>query len=182
MLLGRAGRQRRVLAQPHRLQWARAAAVLGDERLDLAVLLVFYLRRALGELALKLVRDAGDLVLGLGAVLAWTGVESPAESVGQEVGQDAFVHLRQGHDLLEQPARVQRPPYAVQALHAVEHDQVGVQLRVPGAGVPVVERGRDHSPDLLLHDAVRAGAGEERVPLGVGKRVLDRFLVRGVDD
>ena len=47
-------------------------------------------------------------------------------------------------------ARVDRPPRTVESLHPVQHDHVRVQLRVRGAGVPMVERRRDHprtSPD-----------------------------------
>ena len=153
----------------------------GDEGVDLSVLVGLDLRGALGELAGERVADAGHIIFRLVAVCPLTWVEAPVEPLGEDVHEDALVQLGQGHDLLEQAARVERPPRAVEGLGTVEHDDVGVQVRVSGATVPVVERRRDDPAYLLLDDAVGAGAGEEHVPLGMGQRAADRLLMRLVD-
>ena len=64
---------------------------------------------------------------------------------------------------------------------AVEDDDVGVQLGVAGARVPVIERGCDHAANVLGDNAARAGSGGEDPLLGVRNDVLDRGTVGGVD-
>ena len=51
----------------------------------------------------------------------------------------------------------------VRALDPVRDGDVGVQLRVALAGIPVVERGRDHPAGADPADAVGAGPGEHRL-------------------
>ena len=77
------------------------------------------------------------------------------EVAGEVVGEQVVVDLGDGDDGVVQGAGVHRPPPPVGALDLVRDDDVGVQVRVPGAGVPVVERRRDHPPGRDLG----AGAG-----------------------
>ncbi len=76
---------------------------------------------------------------------------------------------------------VQRPPYPVRGLHPVHHHHVRVQLRVPRAGVPVVERRRDHPADVFLSHPGLTRPGGEHMLLRVGDHMLQRGLVRRVD-
>lgn len=61
---------------------------------------------------------------------------------------------------LEQDTPIQGQPATIQGLHLVRDRDVGVQVRVAGAGVTVGERGRDQPCDVDLPDAGAAGAGE----------------------
>ena len=58
---------------------------------------------------------------------------------------------------------------------------MGVELGVTGAGVPVVERGRDDAADVLLDDATLAESGGEDLGFAVGDDGLERAAVGGVD-
>ena len=106
----------------------------------------------------------------------------PAQVPGQLVGEQAVVQLGHADRGPEQRLGVQGPPLAVDGgLDPVEHDDVGVQLRVTGAGVPVVERGRDHPAHVLADRAGVPGAGREHLRLPVRDHRLQRAPVRRVD-
>ena len=93
-----------------------------------------------------------------------------AEPVGEQVLQDALVQLGQRDDVVEQGRGVERAPRAVRGLDAVGDHDVGVQMRVAGAGVPVIERGRDTPRTSSCTTPAGAGAGEEDVLLGLAER------------
>ena len=86
-------------------------------------------------------------------------------AAGDLGGQQQVVGLGVGDGGLVQGGRVQGAPPPVRALDAVGDGDVGVQLRVALAGVPVVERGRDQAGGADPADAVMAEAGEHRLAL-----------------
>ena len=138
--------------------------------------------RALGEVLAQVLRDAVDLPLRLGRPAALLRRPAPAELGGQLVGEDAVVQLGHADCGPEERLGVERAPCPVgDGLDAVEDDDVGVQLRVAGAGVPVVERGRDDAADVLLDHAALAHPGGEDLALAVGDDRLERAPVGGVD-
>ena len=85
-------------------------------------------------------------------------------------------------DALEQRLGVQGAPLAVDdGLDPVEHHDMGVQLRVPGPGVPVLERRRYDAADFLGHDAAASHTGGEYLRLPVRDDLLQGAPVGGVD-
>ncbi|MCB5294193.1 hypothetical protein BJQ90_03656 [Arthrobacter sp. SO3] len=114
---------------------------------------------AVGEFEDQHLVDAGELLAGVVRVrgrLADVGVgaEIPLESVEEET-----VVVLAGCDrgLVERP-RIQRDPRIVgDALDAVGDDQVGVQLRIPGTGLPMVKGGGYGAAGAEVGDAVAAG-------------------------
>ena len=89
-----------------------------------------------------------------------------------------------GHDLgLEHHPAVEGEPLAAiarQGLHLVGDHDVGVQVRIAGAGVAVVERHGDEPGDGDLSDAALADASEGDLPLEQADRRSDRGLVGGL--
>ena len=65
--------------------------------------------------------------------------------VAEMVFQGGVVGLRRRHRRLEQHPSVDGQPASVEGLHLVRDSDVGVQVRVPGSGVAVGERGRDQA-------------------------------------
>jgi len=104
------------------------------------------------------------------------------EGGGEVVGQDGVVPLRHRHGGLVDRPGVQGPPLPVRALRPVGDHDVRVQVGVVLAGVPVVERRRDHAGDVDLRDPVGADPGLGDIPLDQRHDVNDRAPVRGVDD
>ena len=81
----------------------------------------------------------------------------------------------------ERAAGVQGAPASVGALDPVGDHEVGVQVRVSLAGVPVVEsRGHD-AARLCLDDSPGALAGADGVGLHHVHDVIDRVVVSGLD-
>ena len=157
-------------------------AVGRGERLDEVVLGGLDRARALGEVLPQRLRDAVDLPLRLGRAAALLRRPAPAELGGQLVGEDPVVQLGHADRGPVERLGVEGAPRPVgDGLDAVEDDDVGVQLRVAGAGVPVVERGRDDAADVLLNHAALAHPGGEDLALAVGDDRLQRAAVGGVD-
>ena len=65
--------------------------------------------------------------------------------VAEMVFQGGVVGLRRRHRRLEQHPAVDGQPPSVEGLHLVRNGDVGVQIRIPGPGVAVGERGRDQA-------------------------------------
>ena len=135
-----------------------------------------------GECLQEAVVDAVDLpVLPPGAR---DGAHVPLHSQarGQGVHEVVVVGLAQGYlGGHERATGVQGAPGPVGALDPVGDHEVGVQVRVSLAGVPVVEsRGHD-AARLCLDDASGALAGADGVGLHHGHDVLDRVVVSGLD-
>ena len=101
---------------------------------------------------------------------------------GQRVHEVVVVGLAQG-DLggHERATGVQGAPAPVGALDPVGDHEVGVQVRVALAGVPVVERRRDDAARLCLDDSPGALAGTDGVGLHHVHDVIDRVVVSGLD-
>ena len=108
-----------------------------------------------------------------------SGRPAPAELGGQLVGEDPVVQLGHADRGPVERLGVEGAPRPVgDGLDPVEDDDVGVQLRVAGAGVPVVERGRDDAADVLLDHAALAHPGGEDLALAVGDDRLEGAAVR----
>ena len=101
---------------------------------------------------------------------------------GQGVHEVVVVCLAQG-DLRghERATGVQGAPAPVEALDPIGDHEVGVQVRVALAGVPVVERRRDDAARLCLDDSPGALAGADGVGLHHVHDVIDRVVVSGLD-
>lgn len=155
---GGAGLQGRLLPQlqhgPCRGLPAVLGHVLGDEPVLHLLNPLAVTRRAAAGATRKLRQqrrgDPGDLPACVAVLAAIHRHPGHAEQPGGVIGQERVVGLRQRDGGLVQAARVQRAPAPVDALHLVRDDDVGVQLRVGGAGVVVVERGSDHPDDPHL--------------------------------
>jgi len=131
--------------------------------------------------------------------LLLTGRELQPQVVPESRLQGGVVGLRRGDDGLEQDPPVDRQPpptptqRAVRAvgravgrgggegLNLVGDRDVGVQVGVPGAAVPVGERRPHQAGDVDLPDPVPAGAGAQGVGLDEPQRVRDRSLVGAFD-
>jgi hypothetical protein len=115
--------------------------------------------RAFGELGEQRVVDAVELERG-GAVAAAIPIRLlDREDGGDSVGNQVVVQLGDGDGGLVQCPCVQRPPLPVGALHLVGDDEMGVQVGIACAGVPVVERGGDQASGGEALDTAVAGAG-----------------------
>jgi len=107
------------------------------------------------------------------------GQAEPGVQLGLQAG---VVPLRGGHGGLEQHPPVQGQPPTRGAIGIADPDlvgdrDVGVQVRVTGAGVSVVERrGQDAGGVQLLHPGVPA-AGVDRLPLQPADGVLHGGVV-----
>ena len=85
--------------------------------------------------------------------------EGDVEAVGEFGLQHGVVVLGRGHLRREQHPPVQGEPAPVEGLHLVRHRDMGVQVRVPGAGVAVGEPRRHQAASPAL-------AGPRRGPPG----------------
>ena len=100
---------------------------------------------------------------------------------GEVVLQGGVVGLRR-RDLrgVQDPA-VDRQPPPGQGLHLVRDRDMGVQVRVAGAGVAVGERGGDQPGDVHLAYPARTLPGEQRLILDEPQRLRDRGLMGLLD-
>ncbi len=81
----------------------------------------------------------------------------PDPETGPEVVlQGGVVGFRRRHGGLEQDPSVDGQPAPVKGLHLVGDRDMGVQIGVAGAAVPVGERGRHQAPHVDLADPVGA--------------------------
>ena len=113
--------------------------------------------------------DLRDAVADLGPLDA----ELPRE-LGPQHG---LVGQAGGTSVGVEPPTVQRRPLEIGAARDVGDDDVGVQLRVAGAGGPVPER-RGGEPVGLHHDRPAVPAAHARgVALEVAERLADRVVV-----
>ena len=108
--------------------------------------------------------------------------EPDTQSGAEVLLQRGVVGLRRRHLRLEQHPPINRQPAPVEGLHLVRHRHMGVQIRIPGPAVPMGERGRHQAADVDLPDALRAGAGEQRMLLNEPQRILHRGLMGLFDD
>ncbi len=125
----------------------------------------------------QLGRHAGDLGL---AVLADRG-PGQAEGAGQLVAQRGLVERAGGLLVRVDLMAVQGAPAPVAAADLVQHQGVGVQLRITGPRGAVVEH-RGHEPvGAHLGVPVAADPGERRVGVQVVQRSAHRGGVRAAD-
>ena len=134
--------------------------------------------RAGGERGQQPVVQPLDLERGGAALPAGPPPPAERQAVGEVVGEQVVIQLGHGDGGVVQGPGVHRPPPAVRSLDLVRDHDVGVQVRVAGAGVPVVERRRQHPPRGHLRGPTGAGAGPQRGRFKVGQGVVDRGAVR----
>ena len=113
--------------------------------------------------------------LAVGGVAA-VGEPHP-DPLDEQRFQPGVVVLGCGDLVPVQRPPVQRQPSPVAGADLVRDGDVGVQVRVTGAGVAVRERGRDQPGGVDLGDAVGAAAGVGGVLLQPADRVPHRLLV-----
>ena len=92
------------------------------------------------------------------------------------------VHLGQGAPSLRtgrSASMVSQSP--VVGVDLVRDRNMGVQVGVAGAGIAMVEPGRDHALHRHVPGTLVAGPGEQHPRLGVGERVGHRRVMRGPD-
>ncbi|GAA1580269.1 hypothetical protein GCM10009789_37600 [Kribbella sancticallisti] len=134
-------------------------------------------------------RELGDEFVGYGVdverriALGTAFAELPvhAETARQVVREEHIVDLRHGNRGAIQDATVERSPRPLRTLNPVGDNDMGVELRVAAAGVPVIERCGDQTAGVDLRDAVLAGPGERCVLLDERQDVLDGFVMRRDD-
>jgi len=192
--LGWPGRPGQVLAGLGRLHPGRGPAVGGGEPGGPVLLGAVDLVRPGGELGEQVVADAVDLEGGVAPLPALAHAPRHGQPAGELVGEQHVVQLRHGHHGTVDGRAVQRPPPAVRTLDLVREHDVGVQVRVRGAGVPVLERGGDHPlradlaaprrPDpgphhLGLDELQHAGQGG---PMGAVNLGAGRVVAQGPQD
>ena len=107
--------------------------------------------------------------------------EPHPQPVPEMMLQGSVVSLRRSHGRFKQHPAVDRQPVSIDGLHLVRHGDVGVQIRITGAGVAVGERGRDQAGNVDLPDPVSALPGEQCVAFDEGQRILHGSLVRSFD-
>ena len=182
LLLGLAGLQGGLLRQREGLLRGRCPAVGRLERGGQVVSPYVDLGPAGRPRCQQRVVDADDLPhLAATVTVPVSGREPDAEALGDPTLQQGVVPLRRGDHGPVEHLPVQRQPGPVQSLDLVGHRDVGVQVRVPGAGVAVHERRRHEPFDVDLPDPVGAAAGEGDLPLQPRQSVLHRLPVHPLD-
>lgn len=177
-VLLRADRAGHLLAEPDDLDAVRAAPVGGVELGEHARHRLVYLRRPTGELRHQRVIDAVELERRRTARAAMTPSELDRQATGDLVGQQVVIEFGDHHDGVVQRPGVHRQPGTAGALDLVSNDEVGVQVRVPRAGVPMVEPGRNEPGDLVLTATGGPSARERGGLLQEGERLPDCGPVR----
>ena len=129
---------------------------------------------AVGEFADEYFVYAGELLAGVvGAGDGVTDVCVASEVPVEGVEEESVVVLAGGDGGLVEGAGVERDPRTVgDALDAVGDDQMGVELRVSGAGFPMVEGGGNGAHRAEVGDAVPAGARVDDVLFEPGQGLL----------
>jgi hypothetical protein len=92
----------------------------------------------------------------------WFGEPHP-QGLTQVLFECGVVRLRRGNVGFEQHPSVDGQPPSVEGLHLVRDRDMGVQIGVAGAAVPVRERGRNETADVDLPDPARPGPSEQVV-------------------
>ena len=105
-------------------------------------------------------------------------MERHAQALVHFVAQSGLVDHSGALLVSEQLGGIQRAPPTVLTSDLVQHQRVGVQLRVPGPAAAMVEH-RRHQPGRadLLHP-VRAAPRQRRMGVQIGKAGADRGAVR----
>ena len=180
-VFGVPGLQGGLLREPERLDRGGDAAVVADERggevggdgLDGAA--------AAGPAGHEGGVDADEFADGSLAGCGGAVGEGAADALG-DLGFEAGVVELGGGDLepVEHPGVEGEPP-AVEGLHLVRDRDVGVQVGVAGAGVPVGEAGGDQPAGVDLADAAGAEPGVAGVALQELEGGGDRGVVGGLD-
>ena len=160
--LGRPGGSGQVLAGAGGLDAGRCSAVRSLELGQPFLLGAVDPFRAGGEVREEVVADAGHLERRVAARPALAHRPLHGKAPGELVSQERVVDLGDGDDRSVHGAPVEAAPGAVVPLDLVGDDDVGVQVRVTGPGVPMVERSRDHPAgvDLLATSVADAGADD----------------------
>lgn len=142
---------------------------------------------AAGELFDQRRRHAGDLPGGVAVASAWPSFPADAESVGEVVAEDRLVEFGGGNRPRVQRGAVDGAPLAVAGgPDPIADHHVGVQVRVVGAGVVMVEGGRDDTGDVELRDtapgSLGAAAGSDDLPFQEVEGFRDGGVVGVRDD
>ena len=180
-VLVRSGRAGHPLTQADDFDPVRATPVGGDELGDRRGHCGVDLRRAGGEQGEQRVGDTRELERGGAARAAGAPPPRDGQTPAELVGEQVVVDLRDRDDGVVQRSGIDRAPQPVGALDLVRQDQVGVQVRVAGAGVPVVERRCDRPPGGDLRARVGSGSGEQRGLGQQGEGLFDGGAVPGQD-
>ena len=114
--------------------------------------------RARREVRQQILADPVDLERGVAPGAAVTHRPLHRQPPRQLVRQQCVIELGDGDDGGVHGSPVQAAPGAVGPLDLVGDDDMGVQVRVTGPGVPVVERSGHHPAGANLMTASVAGA------------------------
>jgi hypothetical protein len=112
----------------------------------------------------------------------WDFDEPHTELLDQSLLEQGVVGL--GHadrDAMQLPG-IDRAPRPVVGQHPVTDHHMGVQIRIAGAGIAVLERGRDEPGHLLERDPVGADPGVTGLPFAVGECCRPSVRVDLFDD
>lgn len=161
--------------------------MLGDVLLDRRLGGGVDVPRTLRERGDKRVRHAGDLPGRVAVAAPGSAFPTDAERSGEVVAEDRLVQFGHGDGPVVQRGAVEGAPLAIaHRLDLVGYDDVGMQVRVVGTGVVVVERGSKDASGVELHDrstrSLGAGAGGDDLALDEIKCLLDGAVVRVGDD
>ncbi|OIQ85148.1 hypothetical protein GALL_330100 [mine drainage metagenome] len=146
----------------------------GIEARDGARHRLVYLRGAGGELPHQILIDPIQLEPRRAARAQVTPPPHHRQPGRQVVGEHVVVDLRDRYHRVVQGSGVHRQPPTVRALDLVRDHHMGVQVRIPGPGVPVVKRRGQHPTRRALLTPTRASPSEQGRPLDEPQRVLDR--------
>ena len=133
-----------------------------------------HLCTALGELVDEPLRDALNLEP------LFLGREGNGQPLDQLIGEFGAVERARRHLVDESRAADYRACRPVRAYADVDEEGMGVKLRVVGAAGPVLKHRYDEADLLQLLPAL-ATPGIARLLLQVGKRGLDRLVMRRTD-
>src|SRR5665648_364502 len=97
------------------------------------------------------------------------------------IGQQVVIDLRDRHHRVMQGLGVHRAPTAVVSLDLVGDHDVGVQVRVPGPGVPMVEGGGEHAASGDLATPRVPGPSEQSCAFDEPERIIYRCPMRPKD-
>jgi hypothetical protein len=128
--------------------------VLGDEPVGLGV----DVTGAGGELRDQFLGHSGDRPCRVAVAAHLAGLPGDAEGAGHVVGEHGFVQFGERDDGGVHRSAVERAPLPIEdGLGLVADDDVRVEVGVAGAGVEVIERGRDQPGDIDLRNRTVPG-------------------------